>query len=138
VSTTPAFRRRVFLLGTIGAGVSLMQWSPWSWPFLAPDNDLSAERLVDVLAHRETAAALGGEYLRLVPGEADAGVLRILIVRSLSGSTRSIERPSKERLREWVRRTSIDDFEQEHTFKLDGWILARTEARLCALAAASA
>jgi hypothetical protein len=138
MSTTPAFRRRAFLLGTIGAGVSLIARLPWSWPFLAPDRALTAERLVGLLTDGDKAVALGREYLRAVPEEADASVLTSVLVRSLSRQRGSLVRPSDGQLRESLRQASVDDFGVERTFELDGWILALTEARLCALAAACA
>jgi hypothetical protein len=75
----------------------------------------------------DTVRGLGRRYRDLVPAERDAAALRAAILAS---------RPLSERLGltqgsmpEQIRR----DFSRGQTVVLDGWLLAQTEARQCAL-----
>jgi hypothetical protein len=125
--------RRTFLLGAAGAGVSLVWGSARLWPF--PRTPLSAgERLAGLLGH-ESARAIGREYLRLVPAEASAAALAARVVERLPGGSRTVDAASDDRLRELLLGATLEDFEALRTVELHGWLLARTEARLCALAA---
>lgn len=137
MNTEPRFRRRALLLGAVGAGVSFVAGST-GWPFFVIGSPVTAERLVGLLVYPDSAAALGMTYLQVVPEEANAQVLTSLLVQSLSRRGQRLQHPSDGQLRERVRRASADDFDRDRTFELKGWILALTEARLCALAAASA
>lgn len=133
----PRFPRRALLLGAVGVGTSLFARAS-GWPFIASGKPVTAERLIGLLTDADRAAALGARYLHVVPKEANARVLTSLLVHSLSRRDVRLEHLSDEQLRESVRRTSTNDFDQARIFELDGWILALTEARLCALAAACA
>jgi hypothetical protein len=135
MNTEPRFPRRALLLGALGVGASLFARAP-GWPFIASGRPVTAKRLIGLLTDPHSAAALGASYLHAVPKEASARVLTSLLVHSLSRHNVSPELLSDEQLRECVRGASTNDFDQERIFELEGWILARTEARLCALAAA--
>ena len=63
--------------------------------------------------------SLGARYRELTPAEHDAGALRL--TARLFGARRPVA--------DLVR----DDFAHGRTVVVDGWILARTEARQCAL-----
>jgi hypothetical protein len=136
VNAEPRFPRRALLLGAVGAGVSFVARST-GWPFFVTGSPVTAERLVGLLVYPDSAAALGMTYLHVVPEESNTRVLTSLLVQSLSRRGQ-IQHPSDGQLREFIRRASADDFDRDRTFELKGWILALTEARLCALAAASA
>ena len=135
MNTEPRFPRRALLLGAVGVGASLITRAP-GWPFFASGQPVTAERLIGLLTVRNRAAALGARYLHVVPKEANARVLTSLLLHSLSRRNVRLEHLSDEQLRECVRRASINDFDHERIFELEGWILALTEARLCALSAA--
>jgi hypothetical protein len=125
-------RRRTFLLGAAGLGASLAWFGPS--PFRrAPLS--SSERLASLLQHVDDALAVGREYLRQVPAEASARVLTARVAERLPGGLGAIDGASDARLRELLLRTAVEDFRDLRTVELHGWVLARAEARLCALAA---
>jgi hypothetical protein len=70
----------------------------------------------DFFAHPESAAVIGRAYLEIAPDDAAAS-------RLLPGD--------HDALRERI----VDDFASGRTVRIDGWILAVTEARLCAAVA---
>ena len=126
--------RRTFLLGATGLSVSFAWRSVGFWPFLQPPAS-GAERLVGLLRHQEGARILGREYLRAVPAEASTRVLTARLVERLPAGLRTLETAKDERLHALVLRATVEDFEGLRTVELRGWVLAQTEARLCALAA---
>ncbi|MGH3092968.1 MAG: hypothetical protein ACRDOG_11685 [Gaiellaceae bacterium] len=126
-------RRRTFLLGAAGAGVSALWGSARLWPF-AQTPVSAGERLAGLIDH-ESARVIGREYLRLVPGEASAATLAARVVERLPGGSRAVDAASDDRLHELLLGVTLEDFEGLRTVELHGWVLARTEARLCALAA---
>jgi hypothetical protein len=75
---------------------------------------------------RRSAAALGRAYLRRHPEEASAAGLALALERRLPGGM-----PPERALR----RACAEDFAAGDTLRLDGWVLARSECRLCALLA---
>lgn len=86
-----------------------------------PDQGTLLRQLVP---HRSSAARLGRLYLATAPQEADPSRLAALILEgSPSVSPRSL-----------ASRFSAD-FAAGRTVRLDGWVMSRSEARLCALAA---
>jgi hypothetical protein len=126
-------RRRTFLLGAAGLGVSLAWWygpSPFRGEFLP-----RSERLASLLEHVDGARTVGREYLRQVPAEASPGVLAARVAERLPGGLATVDTASDGLLRELLLSAVAEDFRDLRTMELDGWVLARTEARLCALAA---
>jgi hypothetical protein len=75
----------------------------------------------------ELVRALGARYRALTPAERDAGALReaILDSRPLPARLLGARHPVADLVR--------DDFARGRTVVVDGWILAATEARQCAL-----
>lgn len=130
----PTMRRRTFLLGATGLGLSLVWRSVGSWPFWQTSQSRS-ERLAALLKHEESARIVGREYLRVVPAEASRGVLTARVAERLPGGLRTVDTAPDSRLHELLLHSTVRDFEDERTVELRGWLLSRTEARLCALAA---
>jgi hypothetical protein len=126
--------RRTFLLGAAGVAASLVWRSVGSWPFLGASPSRS-ERLAGFLKYEESARSFGREYLRQVPAEASPRVLMVRVAERLPGGLGAVDTASDGRLRELLLRATAEDFRDLQTVKLRGWVLARTEARLCALAA---
>ena len=89
-------------------------------------------RLAGWLADSEDVRILGRTYLAAQPHEAEAIVLVELLGTDL-GLTRY--GPSEAELHELFRCRTRRDFEDGNTVTVQGWILSRTELRLCALAA---
>jgi hypothetical protein len=82
--------------------------------------------LIRLLPGIGDAAVVGREYLAAHPAEADgADLLRYF--RSLAGDPAALRAVIGARLRQ--------DFADGETVRVRGWVLARTEARLCALCA---
>ena len=101
-------------------------------PAAAIDGDsietlLARPRLLRIVGGADEVADLGARYLAAVPGEADVSLLRPPkhgVVEP--GTSPTALRP---RLVAEVQR----EFAAGDTVTLDGWVLARTEARQCAL-----
>ena len=125
-------RRRTFLLGAAGLGASVAWFgpSPFRGASLSP-----SERLASLLQHVEGALGVGQEYLRQVPAEASPWVLTARVAEQLPGGLGTIDAVSDDRLRALLLSAAAEDFRDLRTMELHGWVLARTEARLCALAA---
>jgi hypothetical protein len=89
-------------------------------------------RIVGLFRHRESAQRLGRAYLAVRPEEADAA----LLLRELGYLTE--ERPGATGPDDLCR-ALVDacaaDFAEGRVVRVGGWILARTEARACALVA---
>lgn len=87
---------------------------------------LAQPRLIEILHGKRIVCEIGERYREITPGEADAAVLRELLLgpagAGLAGSL-----PAQ--LEDQVQR----DFDTGRTVTLNGWILSRTEARQCAL-----
>ena len=93
--------------------------------------DTLAEDLVRVFRNRRSAQAVGREYLRRAPAEADRSKL-VSLIHGHRG-----EPPPRDRglraLQEWIGARQQKDFAEERVVEVQGWILSATEARLCAL-----
>lgn len=89
----------------------------------SPDGALEA-----LLPRTDDAAVVGRAYLAQYATEADAGLLRRRLV-SLTAEPRRLRAAIGERIRR--------DFAEGDTVRIEGWVLSRTEARLCALCALS-
>lgn len=93
-----------------------------------------ADRLSALPAQRGSARIVGHRYLVLVPEEAQATVLAARIAGS-AGRYSHLTRASTRTLRAVLARRQRQDFAEGETVSIDGWVLSRTEARLCALVA---
>ena len=123
-------RRHFLLLGAgVGAGFALhrLPLRPGSAGFVE-------QRLAGLFAHVESAQAVGRAYLDSVAGEADAanGLVE-LVVRSLPGRYHTLREASDDELRGLLALRISRDFKELRMVEVSGWVLARTEARLCAL-----
>jgi hypothetical protein len=95
-------------------------------------SSLSA-KLTTALAHPESARAVGAEYLRQYPQEADAQLLLKRIVARFDGGYAALTRAHDSTLRTLIEQRVRQDFATEQIVKVQGWVLSATEARLCAL-----
>lgn len=97
---------------------------------LMPD---AREDLIEIFPRRESAVLIGREYLRLAPQEAHAK--RLLDLIGSPGPPWAM--PSSGRIQpamaQWLYEKQRGDFTQGRTVLIQGWMLSRTEARLCAL-----
>lgn len=130
----PRITRRRLLIAALWAGAAsvplgLARLRPWRVLVEIVPAD-AGERLAALLAHRESAAAVGSAYLRGAPDEADLVVLVGLIASDLPGGRPALRRATDDDLRHLLADRTRLDFEQERTVSVRGWILSRTEARL--------
>jgi hypothetical protein len=92
-------------------------------------------KLVRFFSHKESAKNVGLEYLKSTPMEADVHLLTGLICSSSGDYREKLLHSDTKRLRELLRQRLCLDFEKDNIVTVNGWILAATEARLCALTA---
>lgn len=99
-----------------------------------PRTTLAAD-LAALVGRRESAERIGRRYLATL--SADIGRLHLLgaspMLRRVVRATRREPQAAARLLRQGI----DDDFRRADTVVVDGWVLARTEARLCALIALS-
>jgi hypothetical protein len=97
---------------------------------VAPGPDLGA-----LVGRRESAERVGRRYLAMLP----AGTGRSQLLKAspaLDRASRTAHRKPEVAAR-LLRQGIDDDFRRADTVVVDGWVLARTEARLCAIIALS-
>jgi hypothetical protein len=124
------FGRREFLLGLAAIPVASALGA-------CSGRDSLRAALLDFYAERDSARALGAEYLRRFPDEDDD---TILLERLTGGAARASEweelaASDPDALRESIRERHREDFSAGRTLLLSGWVLSETELRLCALVA---
>jgi hypothetical protein len=139
MSDAPSFSRRGFVAATIAAAaLPLLSSVPWlaraSDTFSSPGANVSAQ-LADLLSSRTSAAAVGLAYLDVFPAERHPDRLGDLIAADLDIGGIPLQSLGPERIRALVGARVQRDFALARTVEIDGWVLSRTEARLCALSA---
>jgi hypothetical protein len=124
-------KRRKFLISAIS--VTLLPWlarsSLATHPLQASHATASEEaerHLLSLFSDLQAPRAVGNRYLALYPAEADRELLRVGVIES-AGT------PDLKGLRASLAHRCREDFRNGDTVIVDGWVLARTEARTCAL-----
>jgi hypothetical protein len=102
--------------------------------------DHLARQLATLVPHPESARLIGAAYLAAKPQEADVMTLIKFLCPDLPDLNESGLNGRLQILpRAWLRRRLAvqrsDDFSEGRIVRLKGWIVANTEARLCALVA---
>jgi hypothetical protein len=127
-----ALPRRDFLWQALAAcGSTLLAPVSAAQGSQATASDRAMQASSAYLADRTDAVrAIGEAYLRQLGRQPD----REAILAAARASLESIRRARDERdaIRA-LERAVRDDFERGHTVQLEGWILSRTEAEICAL-----
>ena len=96
----------------------------------------AAHGLAEVFGHaREAARAIGLRYLSQTPEDHDRDALAERILASVSNE--AIDALPLATLRSKFQQRFASDFDRGETVLIDGWVLSRTEVRLCALLALS-
>ena len=134
--TTDTSRRR-FLATALGSGLLPLLRTRRGWAVsLEPHGDRPLEqRLVDMLNHRRSAHRIGSIYLGNTPGEANARVLTDLIVTDIFDRQEDLHQMTLDDIRKRFQDRTRQDFAAGRVVRLEGWLIAVTEARLCALSA---
>jgi hypothetical protein len=93
----------------------------------------SAQRLRSLIRDPNSARAIGRIYLREVPAEQDPEMLTRLILPFMALDAEEAARLDRAALAARFAATVQADFGNGRTIGVHGWILSRTEVRLCAL-----
>jgi hypothetical protein len=110
----------------------VLSLAPWLVVTSAPSVSLSAANSASgLLPHRDAARRIGWRYLAVAPEERSTTRLRRLL---FDGADVDVGPEMLAHLRRLINMKRRHDFSIGNTVILDGWLLARTEARLCALA----
>lgn len=125
-------RRKFIAAAALSAAASMIQ-GPRAFASSSSSPALEHRGLVSIFSHAESARAVGERYLALHPEEGDSAKLADTIYGAspLSRNWKPSGAVAHKHLKEKIKK----DFEQGRTVCLDGWILSRTEGRLCALVA---
>jgi hypothetical protein len=128
--------RRSFLVAALGLAPTILA-ARFGLGRAAIDDDAAtdAQRLVRAFAYPESAAELGRAYLATAPREGSATVLAERIAASLPAGHAAIRTADDSQLESLLAQQLREDFMAGDTVTVDGWIISKTEARLCALAA---
>jgi hypothetical protein len=94
---------------------------------------VTAVQLAELAHHMDSAALLGRSYLDGAPLEADPARLVGLIGVALEPAPPPGDSEGQEALRKRLAERIRGDFLNGDTVAVDGWLLAISEARLCAL-----
>jgi len=86
-----------------------------------------------LVRHRASAERIGRRYLATLPADTDRS--RLLMMSPALDRTLRTVRHEPAAAAELLRRGIKDDFRRADTVIVDGWVLAATEARLCAVIA---
>ena len=127
--------RRQLLLTGLSALAALPASQAIAWRGLpAAGTDRLAARAAGLITDRQSAIAVGQAYLAQHPEEADLDrLVGALFADKPSAQPRGSDETEEEAIRKWVAVRIEDDFRRARIAAVGGWVLAQTEARLCAL-----
>jgi len=134
-STSILRRRFLTLMFWVGALGLCRPPGAWATGRRRSVHEPAAARLVGLLASKESAAIVGREYLRRVPGEANVELLLGSICSAWPGRGAELLETNTERLRALLPLQRREDFEHGRVVNVGGWVLSATEARVCAMTA---
>lgn len=120
-------KRRQFILWS-GLGISALAIPTWYFKFYTPEYDqlLTEPELLSHIWDGTTIGEIGEAYRKKFPNENGERKLVNLLsdYDSTKESTKTIE---------ILRQQITEDYHQNNTVMIDGWVLSKTEARQCAL-----
>jgi hypothetical protein len=135
------FIQRRFFLQSVALSVASILLHPMLHAFrrlTSREEDAFISHLTSVYRHRESAEIIGWQYLQSTATEKNVETLIDLVCSTQSLGRREFLDMDKDRLRAVFASQQRDDFANNRTVKVQGWILSETEVRLCALAALTA
>jgi hypothetical protein len=124
-----SLNRRQFLQFGLGLGIAWSIGTKTLTHSAASPEQIQAD-LATLLQYQASAKIIGQRYLQHYPQEANIEQLLSLIAVDVVSGARGDPQELRGRLAQKIRQ----DFADERVVNLQGWLLARTEARLCALA----
>lgn len=99
-----------------------------------PDPQLVATALVRVFGHPVNAVAVGRAHRTTTPSEASVRTLVDLVLASLGRTRADVVLAHRDALRSTVAGTVAQELGAAEVVRVEGWVLATTQVRLCALA----
>jgi len=100
------------------------------------DVPATAGRLADLFRDPDSARVIGAAFLRMTPEEGSSEALVTAIGAGLPGGIAALDDPiDPDDLRGLLATRIHRDFAEDAVVELEGWIVSRTEARLCGLVA---
>jgi len=126
-------RRRFLSSAAFAGGIAIAPVGLWALLTRGTSDDPVAAALVRLLDHKESAMVVGRGYLAMSDHRTESETDLVERICCGEGFTANVLR-SQKRAKTWLRERVQADFESGRTVRLDGWILAETEVRLCALA----
>jgi hypothetical protein len=93
-----------------------------------------AVKLLSGFDNLESARKIGREYLKIAPAEADINTLVVHIIDMIDDKNQYFLNANTAEIKHLLRNKSSYDFHNERVVSIQGWLLSKTEARLCALA----
>jgi hypothetical protein len=128
--------RRQLLIGAAPAVAALALWPAASLRGQGPQAASSpARRLAGILRNPASAARVGFIYLQQHPAEARLARLLDGLVGDWHDAGSWLDRAGPGELRSRLREQIRTDFAARRTVRVQGWVLAQSEARLSGLAA---
>lgn len=129
--------RRGFLSSLIYLGLFRFMQSDWNLGESCNSDiaDALTGKLANFYVDKESAKIVGREYLQSLPSEANIGRLTDLICSTEGAQRAAFTHINEEKLRQMLIVQQRRDFEEGRVASVRGWILSRTECRLCALVA---
>ena len=130
--------RRGFLVTAVGLAATTLAARfalPHERERIDDDTATDAGRLVRAFSSPESAAELGRAYLATASRERSPALLVDRIAASLPAGYKVLRTADDGQLKSLLARRLKEDFAAGNTVTVDGWVISRTEARLCALAA---
>lgn len=119
-------KRREFIFGVVGVTVVSISGTYFYLNRDIDYNPLIAEpQSLSLIWDTETIIAIGNQYRIQYVVENNEQALAKRLVRNFSDSGEELIKSMNQKIKE--------DFEEENTVLIDGWILSKTEARQCAL-----
>lgn len=135
MNSSESISRRILLKIIAGVSVASCFWpssvlAKWK---IFPQECLEG-MLTGLFAHKKSAIFVGQKYLEKVPNEANVSLLVDLIGLPQSNWSSKLTRWDKNDIKGLIRQQQMLDFECNRIEKIEGWVLSKTEVRLCALA----
>jgi hypothetical protein len=131
--------RRRFIALAVAFTAPLLPGAVPSVAGLVDPRRAAGARLLTPIQHRDSAARIGRAYLRTEPGDRDADRLMDAIVAAIGAEADGRDPLASDdiALAQLLTRRMVTEFARRDVAVVEGWILARTEARLYALVALS-
>jgi len=128
--------RREFVVTSISAVAGAVLPAE-GWAQVLPEVGYSdvKKKILSVFNHSESMKFIGKKYIEQVPVENKASILLAPIL--FGGSDTRFQNTvllNQKEIKSFIRSRVKEDFISGQTVSIRGWVLAKTEARLCALA----